>query len=372
MRIDPRLDRFLDDSGLGNLVPEDAKEKAGRNSNFVVRTTTGRELFVKRIRMGGSDSLERFRACSAFDTLRRDDPEVRDSLPTALLVAHDEELGFLAYEAVDGATSVAELASEDEDSVVETHLDAIGSALAALHRLDVSRVPAREHEPAFPPVGWLDVLPWPVYHHASAPALKIWHRLQSDDGVRAALLALRDDERRAHPHAIHGDARLDQFLIDGDGRLLLVDLEEFRRGDAARDIGALVGEWLHRATLDLLGDRATDTAASLADSDLTHADVIASGVAALERRRPAISRFWASYRGAGGGNDDPDFVDRVTRFAGWHLFDRMVAAAESASRISALHWGAAGIGRQALLHPRAAAPALGLPGEPTNHQEDAA
>lgn len=377
MRIDPRLYGFLEDNGLGRLRPETAKEQLGRNSNFLVVTTTGRPLFVKRIRMGGGDSLERFRACAAFETLRRDDDEVREQLHTAALVAADEELGFLAYDAVTGAESLAQLAGEEEDRVVEEHVEQLGWILAAVHRLSADRVPEREQEPVLPPVSWLDVLPWQVYQGSSAPALQIWHRLQSDAEVRTALTRLRDDERAAAQSAVHGDVRLDQFLVGADGVLRLVDLEEFRRGDAARDVGAMVGEWLHRATLDLLGDRDTDPGAAVGELDLDHEDVVASGVAALERRRPTIARFWRSYREAGGGSDDQAFLDRVTRFAGWHMFDRLIAAAENASRISALHWGAAGIGRQALLHPRAAAPALGLPAPlvPSTHpslEEDAA
>ncbi|WP_122818054.1 class V lanthionine synthetase subunit LxmK [Nocardioides pantholopis] len=374
MRIDPRLDGFLEQHGLGRLRPETAKEQLGRNSNFLVVTTTGRQLFVKRIRMRGGDSLERFRACAAFDALRCSDAEVREQLRTAPLVAADEELGFLAYEAVPGAESLALLAGDQENRIAEEHGAELGSILAAVHRLSADRVPERENEPVMPPVAWLDVLPWPVYQGSSAPALQIWHRLQSDTEVRSALARLRADEKAARQCAVHGDVRLDQFLVGSDGVLRLVDLEEFRRGDAARDVGAMVGEWLHRATLDLLGDRDTDPAAALGEVDLDHEDVVASGVAALERRRPAVTRFWNAYRAAGGGSDDPAFLDRVTRFAGWHMFDRLIAAAENASRISALHWGAAGIGRQALLHPRAAAPALGLPAT-TDHtalEEDAA
>lgn len=373
MRIDPRLNGFLEDHGLGRFRPETAKEKLGRNSNFLVVTTTGRALFVKRIHMGSGDAAERFRACTAFEDLRRDDSGLQAELQTVPLTAHDEELGFLAYEAVSGAKSLAELAAEEDDDSMRSRAVELGTIVAALHRLDADRVPARAHEPHLPPTEWLNALPWRVYQNSSAPALQIWNRLQSDAEVAQALRQLRQDEREAPTYAVHGDVRLDQFLVGDDEVLRLVDQEEFRRGDIARDVGAMVGEWLHRATLDLLGDRSSDDAgAAVEDLELSHEEVVASGAVALDRRRPMVTAFWEAYRAAGGGTDDPEFIDRVTRFAGWHMFDRLVAASENTSRISALHWGAAGIGRQALLNPRAAAPALGLPLITDTDEEDAA
>ncbi|WP_222192510.1 class V lanthionine synthetase subunit LxmK [Modestobacter italicus] len=380
MRIDPRIDDFLEAHGLGRVRPETTKEQNGRNANFLVVTTTGRPLFVKRIRMGSTDAAERFSACVAFETLRQDDPAIRAALGTAPLVATDAERGFLAYEAVTGAASLAEIAREHSrdggarDQAVAHHAPALGRIMAAVHALDVDRVPEREAQPHMPPVAFLDALPWQLYANASAPVLQVWHRLQRDPAVTEALHTLRAEEAAAAPTAIHGDVRLDQFLVGRDDVLRLIDVEEFRRGDVARDLGAMVGEWLHRATLDIVADHVpTPAGAAVADLELSHEDVLAAGAAALDRRRPVITAFWDSYRAAGGGSDDPGFVDRVTRFAGWHLFDRLIAVAEYTSRISAVHWAAAGIGRQALLHPRAAAPALGLPAlAPTAQLEELA
>lgn len=367
MRIDPRLDAFLEAAGLGRHRPETAKELNGRNANFLVVTTTDTPVFVKKIAMGSSDATERHAACTVFEELRRADETVRRSLGTAPLLAADAELGFLAYAALPGAKSLAEIARDDDvDAQPEDFAEDLGRILAAVHALDASGVPDRSEPPRLPPLGPLDHLSWESYQSLTAPCLRIWNRLQNDPVTAQAVRDLRADEAVAvalHPVAIHGDARLDQFLLDRDGRVRLIDLEEFRLGDPARDVGAIVGEWLHRATLDLVGER--DDVAAVADLELTHEEVVANGAAALDRRRPVVERFFAAYRDAGGPTatwvDDPAFVDRVTRFAGWHMFDRLIAVAEHTSRVSALHWAAAGIGRQALLSPAAAAPALGLP-----------
>lgn len=361
MRIDPQLADFLTERDLGTLVPDSGREQLGRNSNFLVDTDAGRTLFVKRVHVGTTEAKERFDSCLAFERIRRDDASVGSALGTAALLAADDERGFLAYEAVPEAQSLAERAADE--AVTPEEVAATARVLATLHSMPADRIPERSSELAMPPVGWLTALPWGAYARSSAPSLQVWRRLQGDDDLRQAVTELRRDERAVRPRAIHGDVRLDQFLVGADGVVRLIDLEEFRLGDPARDVGAMVGEWLHRATLDLVDQDARSSAVT--DLELSHEDVLAGGARALEKRRPSIQTFWRTYRDEAGLGSDDDFTARVTRFAGWHLIDRLLASSEMTSRLSALQWAAAGIGRQALLHPLPASQALGLTDDST-------
>lgn len=386
MRIDPELDDFLVRHDLGRARPDTAKHLNGRNANLLVVTTTGRALFVKRISAGAAGAAERIAACEAFERLRLGEARVAETLGAVRLLATDAATGFLAYEAVTGATSLADISREDPDATgdLAPHLPRLGEVLAAVHGLDAAAVPTRSAPPGMPPTDWLEEMPWRIHQNAPAPVLEVWHRLQHDAEVGAALRRLRAAEAAAvarRPVPVHGDFRLDQMLVGSDGVLRLIDLEEFRPGDAARDVGAMVGEWLHRAALDIVEEHAEGSAetssagdrarSAMADLQLTHDEVIASGVAALERKRGVIADFWAAYVAAG-GREDRDFVARCVQFAGWHLFDRLIAVAEHTSRISAVHWAAAGIGRQALIDPLAAAPAVGLPVPAPTAEEPAA
>lgn len=358
MRIDPEADDFLKANGLGGVRADTVKEQNGRNNNFLVVTDRDRAVFVKRIAQRSESDKERFRACVSFAALDHDTEE-NEALATVPLLAAEEETGFLAYEAVHRAKSLAEAVPEADESEVLNWAAECGRLLAIVHRMDPATVPERSSEPPLPPVDWLTALPFGVYAQASAPALEVWHKLQNDPAVREALVRLRRDEREASACPIHGDLRLDQVLVEPNGALRLIDLEEFRVGDSARDVGAMAGEWLHRATLELVKPEVVGT--TVVEPELTHDEVLRRGARSLERWRPALEKFWQSYRAHGGGSDDREYVVRVTRFAGWHLYDRLVAGTEMTSRLSALQWAAAGIGRQALLNPEAAAPALGLP-----------
>ncbi len=119
---------------------------------------------------------------------------------------------------------------------------------------------------------------------------------------------------------VHGDLRLDQFLL-GDTTLHLNDWEEFRLGDPARDVGAYAGEWLHRAVLRIPAQETDDAFSAV----LTHEEVVARGSEELTRVLPLISAFHRGYR-EGGGPEDDGLVVRATSYAGWHLIDRLIAS----------------------------------------------
>ncbi len=58
--------------------------------------------------------------------------------------------------------------------------------------------------------------------------------------------------------------------------------------------------------------------------------------------------------------DDAGLPERAAAYAGWHLYDRLIATAESHATLNPVARAAAGIGRTVLLDPAGAARTLGL------------
>ncbi|MFW6723039.1 hypothetical protein ACHZ98_23310 [Streptomyces sp. MAR4 CNY-716] len=191
--------------------------------------------------------------------------------------------------------------------------------------------------------------------------------LQPDTSLAGALRDLRTQERPAPKTAAHGDLRLDQFL-HADGRLYFCDWEEFRMADPARDVGGFAGEWLYRAVLGVQGQEdpgADGHPGSDPDSTwsgprhLSHQEVVARGVRELNRLRTRTAAFWDGHRSTRTAAD-PGLAVRAAAFAGWHLIDRMLAAAEARPAVTAVDRAAARIGRSAVLRPGKFAAVLGL------------
>lgn len=340
--------------GLGVLVDDEQTAVKGRNHNRVGTTDAGHPVFVKRLDPEQPDARARFRRLLSFEAMSA---TADTALSTPPCLGWDEEELTVIFRWLQGARSGADLA--EEEAFTDGLAKRAGRAVGALHTLPAAE--SADDPPFLPPLAFFHALPARYYAQASGASLEAWCLLQNDSELAEAVGELRRMEAAAPHTAAHCDLRLDQFLWDDD-TLWLCDWEEFRYADPARDVGDFVGEWLFRAVLELpskelghpgvVGDLGADEAAA-------HRDVVERGVRELTRLRTRNIAFWAGYRERV-PEPDPGLAKRATAFAGWHLMDRMLAAAERRPRLSALDRAAAGIGRSALIHPGRFVTALGL------------
>ncbi|MET7934802.1 class V lanthionine synthetase subunit LxmK [Streptomyces sp. NPDC005322] len=350
------MERLLRRLGLGVLDDVDNESRAGRNDNRVGVTDTGHAVFVKRLDPAQPDAAARFRRLVRFET-RLGGSGQGGPLQSPPCLGWDEDELIVVFEWLKDARSGADLAKEEAFGDELAH--AAGRVIASLHSLPAPPAPPDEppeDQPPLPPLDFFEALPLAYHTRASGASLEAWRLLQNDAELIAGLRELRRQEAAAEHRPAHCDLRLDQLLRHGD-TLWLCDWEEFRTAaDPARDIGGFVGEWLHRAVLDIPSQ---DPGASGPAPQLSHRDVVERGVRELERLRTKNAAFWKGYREEAGPTD-PGLPARATAFAGWHLLDRMFAAAEQRPKLTAIDRAAAGIGRSAVLRPARFAGTLGL------------
>jgi Ser/Thr protein kinase RdoA (MazF antagonist) len=346
----PEVDRVLRRLGLGPLRPDGLTSFPGRNDNWAGTTESGSGVFVKRIDGPGRTRLER---ALSFEHALAQHPETAIALRSPRYLGGDEHL--MVFELLDTALPGSDLADRP-DGFGTDHCHRAGRMLAALHampptgRLDRSGAP-------FVPLRHLRALPLDSYLAASRAELQAWSLLQKDQPVAAALDALAVPPTPVRQRPVHGDLRLDQFLVrERPGRqaeLYLTDWEEFRMGDPARDVGSFAGEWLYRAVMA--------SARHAGGEEATRARVMESVAQQINDVRPRIIAFCQGYL-AYDERPDNELPVRATAFAGWHLYDRMLAAANGSPRLGAYSRAAAGIGRQALVDPRRFTGVVGLDG----------
>ncbi|MFE7271150.1 class V lanthionine synthetase subunit LxmK [Streptomyces sp. NPDC057623] len=344
----PYVDELLIRLGVGRFDPTTVGSVLGRNDNWVGTTAGGTPVFVKRLTEG--DRAVRMRRTETICAA------ARGRLDTPRLIGTDPDHALLVFEYLPSAETGADLAADD--SFDETLCDRIGSALAAVHGLDAEGFDTSEHP--LPPVANLDALPLRYYTQASAAELAMWRLLHADAPLAQALRELRssDVERTPSRTPIHGDVRLDQFLL-ADGTLYVTDFEESRMGDPARDIGAFAGEWLYQAAAAI---PLTLADASPLGHTATHEEIIATGVVEIEQRSPNVRHFFRSYLDAAPTPvaEDKELGVRAAAYAGWHMLDRMLATAARSATLSPITKAAAGIGRTVLLSPADFTSSLGL------------
>jgi aminoglycoside phosphotransferase (APT) family kinase protein len=344
----PHVNALLTRLGLGPFDPSTVTSPRGRNDNWAGTTAGGTAVFVKQFTDGRR--TERMRRTEAVWEAGR------ERLDTPRLIGADPDHALLVFEYVADAASGAELAA---DATFDEALCArAGSAVAALHNLDGSSLDAADHP--LPPIPLLKALPLERYAQASAAELAMWRLLHGDKPLIEALEALRasDTHDVAARGPIHGDLRLDQFMVAKD-TLYVTDFEEARIGDPARDLGAFAGEWLFHAVAGIPAKLAD---ASPIGHTPSHDEIIATGASEIEQHAPLVRAFYGAYLHSAPtrATEDKDLAARAAAYAGWHMLDRMLAAAQSTARLSAINKAAAGIGRTVLLSPAEFTSSLGL------------
>ncbi|MFJ7041817.1 class V lanthionine synthetase subunit LxmK [Streptomyces sp. NPDC101112] len=359
----PAVNALLERLGLGRLDAAAVTAFGGRNDNWAGPTTTGEQVFVKTVTPlpdGGCPELER--ALSFEESAARRLPG-GSPLRSPELLGADPAAGVTVHRLVPGARSGAELALDgDFDDAL---CRAAGRAVGTLHTL-----PAGDGldtgEAPLPPLAWLRALPWSAVQERSMAQIAAWQLVQDDGEVVDALARLREGEADV-PHApTHCDLRFDQFIgaDEGRGPLYLCDWEEFRLADPARDVGAFAGEWLFHATYSVFaptgdaGDAGDDRRGGGAGFGLAHEEIIGRGSASLRRHLPRVHAFWQGYLEC--RTPDPGLPERAAAYAGWHMYDRLIATAESHATLNPVARAAAGIGRTVLLNAASAARTLGL------------
>jgi aminoglycoside phosphotransferase (APT) family kinase protein len=320
---------------------------SGRNAIWAGPTSAGRQVFVKRISGEPDSAARRLRRSLNIEHVGLDVP-----IPRCL--GWDEASRFMAFDLVDDARSGHDLA---EDGRFDDELARrMGALIGQLHGADHADLTLADSSPPdLPPVGWLHALPPDVYADATAAELQLWRLLQSDQDLIAALTRLRTMEEKAPRVAAHCDLRLVQFLVT-PRRIYLTDWEEFRAADPARDVGSYAGEWLYRAIAAV-----PVVLSDAIDLEPSHEQIVAACVTELDRRRPAVRAFWHAYQTQAVAIDS-GLAERAAGFAGWHVIDRVMVAAERRALIGAVDRAALGIARMVLLRPGSAAGLLGLEG----------
>ncbi|MFJ3544197.1 class V lanthionine synthetase subunit LxmK [Streptomyces rubiginosohelvolus] len=366
----PEVNALLERLGLGPFAPDGLTAFGGRNDNWAGTTTLGRQVFVKTVARASDGGRPEIDRALAFEASAARLP-AGSPLRTPEHLGTDRDSAVSAFRLLPGSRSGSEVALDGDFD--EALCREAGRAVATLHTLgtadgasggeapDPASAPAIDTaEAPLPPMRWLRAFPWSEVQDRSMAQIAAWKLVQDDTEVVAALHRLRERERTAPHTPAHCDLRFDQFLVH-DGQLYLCDWEEFRLADPARDVGAFVGEWLFQATYSVFAPTGEPTTAKDAVApgfDLSHEEIVERGAAGLRRHIPRIAAFWQGYTEC--RTPDPELAERAVGFAGWHLYDRLIATAQAHAVLNPVARAAAGIGRTLLLNPAGAVATLRL------------
>lgn len=335
-------------SGATPIVA-DMQSFLGRNDNWRVPTVEAGDLFVKRLRGDRAHVEARMGRMLAFQQVIADQRAAE--LRTVPFRGSDLDQGLLVFDYVPESRTGADLLAGGELDGETAHR--LGRVLGEIHRLPRPSAELPEGAESRKATAFYALSP-EDYANCSGGEVEAWSMLQHDKVLVEGLNRLHRMSAEAPVTAVHGDIRLDQFLFAGDD-LYVIDWEEFRYSDPARDVGSFAGEFVHHAVVRMFAELDVDPDLS---PGAAHEAIVAAGDRQLANVREHISRFWRGYREI--AEIDDGLAVRATGYIGWHFFDRLLAGAVHGGRLSAVERGTAGIGRNALVQPERFAATIGL------------
>lgn len=299
-------------------------------------------------------------------------------------VDHDPESGILVFRFLEHYLDLGKTYARTQ--VFPTHLAAaLGASVAAVHQatfllggpftsIDPNRKAngngngaVHSSEVYEPPdlCGELEDLTPAIFRHVSRDALKFYILYQRAPEISDAILALENSYQACC--LIHHDLKLANVLLHrqwsewrpqcwpaqpadlalqgNNGVVRLIDWEQWRWGDPAYDLGALVAEYL-RLWLK----------SSPISKDLDPATALQLAGIPLETLQPSIRCLMAAYVAQFPSilSQFPDFSERVLRFAGLALLKAIQDRLHYKEPFGNLEISMMQVGRTLLCHPEAA------------------
>uniref|UniRef100_A0AAU2VQV9 Class V lanthionine synthetase subunit LxmK n=1 Tax=Streptomyces sp. NBC_00008 TaxID=2903610 RepID=A0AAU2VQV9_9ACTN len=350
----PEVNALLEHTGLGKFNADTITSPFGRNESWMGTTDQGHQVFVKSFEgPGQQERLQR--------TLHFGKRALLAGIATPNILAHRENPAIVVFELLDEPLSLLDLFTEsaDQQQDFDTRWCVEAAQLTAdTHRLAVEGFDTSAHP--LPPLSPMNALTLPGFLRQSGAELHMWQLLHNDPDVLQAVTAMKeaDNPTLGQWVPIHGDLRLDQFLIGHDS-LYLTDAEEARLGDPARDIGAFAGEWLYHA-INRIPTVLNES--QVVGHVPTHEEIVATGAAEVDRFSSRTQAFFSAYLARAEFSESlhHDLAVRAARYAGWHMIDRMISVARQKQILAAVPRAAAGIGRSLLLSPQQFLHTIGL------------
>lgn len=283
-----------------------------RNEVVRARTENGRELLLKRglARTSAGDGALLNEGLT-YQLLR--DLGMADVAPRCIL--HDRENDVIVMEFID-ATTVRENWQKFGDDK-RTWAD-LGGFLARFHAKG-SQAPEWTHRilgsfdelvPSAGPIQPRGLI------EATHGQIQIIKSIQSDPLIYSRLASLSSPMPET---LIHGDARMDNLLVDAGGELRLIDFELTRVGDPLFDLGTLIGSLIEHVAFE-----------SPPKDDVKASTFIEHVVGqTYDLTRSIIAGYRATARAHSANLLDPEeFLSRLSGFVGVYFLHRAGALAQ--------------------------------------------
>lgn len=328
------IEHLIMGDNMGNII-------LGRNNSQLITDSRGKKYIRKYLVGNLSDVKRRLGNIEKFENIRTTLPDLNSPRLSGL----DKSNNFVEHEWISEGVGLNELLEEDVDRF-KKYIDSSMAAIAQVNNIVFENKQANLEIGHTSP---LIALSTDEFSKSTGAELELFALLQRD---KLLIDSLKVHSSNAVLGYRHGDLRLDQLLIDPNGKLYIIDFEEFSLGDVHTDLAGFIGSIVFKALLDTF---------SKAESEVNTSEEIDNyfvhkGNENLSNMKPLIVEAIDRYTYY---SDKSINLELLAVNVGWFIIERIISRSKFTYRLSNVDKAIAGVGRQSIVNPKLLVQLLG-------------
>ncbi|TPR12310.1 phosphotransferase [Apilactobacillus timberlakei] len=307
--------------------------RKGRNI-LLMSNKSESNLLVKKLVGEHEDKIRRINNIRNWDNIL-----LHENIRSPKLVNIDLDKYVVKHKYIDDSVSLDSILNsnliKNKDFIYEAML-----ILSKIHSINIDDVDINQSNTKTNHKSPLETMNVNDYKNCSGGELELFSMLQHDLPLLKKLSM--DYEYDIAP--IHGDIRLDQFLIDNCQKLWIIDFEEFCYGDITKDIAGIIGSLIFNSLLGVFSKSIPD----LFNKDDINDDFLKRGSEELDKLTPILKKAIDIYERK---RNTKINIKTLSINVGWFLLERVISRSKLTFKLSEIDKAIAGIGRQSIIYP---------------------
>ncbi|MFC3931353.1 phosphotransferase [Streptococcus dentapri] len=314
----------------------------GQGRNIVTKEVNDNNVWFLKKTLSGeqSDRLRRFENLLKWEQI----VEALNFSDSPKIVKYNKDDSTIIYEYIKDSKSLQDEISNDR----QNELDLITKAtkiLTKLHQIDYLKYDFKLRYQEGLGKNYLDILKFMDirnYCYCTGAELEAFSLLQKDLEFLKIVTEIRGTYQPNRLCIVHGDMRLDQFLVDSRNKLWIIDFEEIKIGDIYEDIANLLASILFDCLLKIFSSSELGN-----DGDINE-EIQRLGKLYLPDVKIKLSKIIEIY------NNNLEVNINILDlhfYIGLFIIERIISRAKLSFRLSSIDKALMGIGRGIVVNP---------------------
>ncbi len=319
-------------------------DELGTGRNFVKREfQNGNYILIKKLNGEGEDQERRFENLIIWDKIIKDS----NFLHSPKILNYENEGKKIFYEYIEHDKTLQDELSNNLENIQFSLIDNAVDIIAQLHKINYKKFDLqffRQDTFLKKYLHMFNCFSISEFCNSTGAELELFALLQNDQELCKHIRQLEKKYEIKDVSLCHGDMRLDQFIIDNNKNVWLIDFEELKLGDVREDLGNFIGAILFDCFIKIFSNP------KLENSDSINQGIQELGSFYLPIAKDLINQVVIRYNSQ---TDNSLSISDLGYYIGFYIFERIISRAKFSVRLTAVDKAILGIGREMIVEHNA-------------------